>query len=175
MKYRTRFVAAAFAIAGMVAGIRMPVAALQNASSVSVDADDIGGVVMGAKGPEAGVWVIAETSELPTGFRRIVVTDDRGPFLVPDLPARGRSGRTNRTAASCSSAIRHKADKIDRDGGVEQSDRRPRLGVYSRDLRHSRLRLWWPGPHRGAWSELADHTPGMMTLISLATSTSFGK
>jgi hypothetical protein len=49
--------------------------------------EDISGVVMGDKAPEAGVWVIAETSELPTSFRKIVVTDDRGRFLVPDLPA----------------------------------------------------------------------------------------
>jgi len=47
----------------------------------------IGGVVRGPAGPEAGVWVIAETSELPTRFRKIVVTDDAGRFLVPDLPA----------------------------------------------------------------------------------------
>ena len=37
--------------------------------------------------PEAGVWVIAETTELPTKFARIVVTDDQGRYLVPDLPA----------------------------------------------------------------------------------------
>ncbi len=51
-----------------------------------IDADDIGGVVTSAKGPEAGVWVIAETTELPTKFARIVVTDDRGRYVVPDLP-----------------------------------------------------------------------------------------
>jgi len=54
--------------------------------AVSLDADDIGGVVTGPKGPEAGVWVIAETTALPTKFVRIVVTDDRGRYLVPDLP-----------------------------------------------------------------------------------------
>ncbi len=54
--------------------------------SVKVGANDIGGVVTSAKGPEAGVWVIAETSELPTTFARIVVTDDQGRYLVPDLP-----------------------------------------------------------------------------------------
>jgi hypothetical protein len=47
---------------------------------------DIGGVVNGSKGPEAGVWVIAETTDLPTKFRKIVVTDDQGRFLIPDLP-----------------------------------------------------------------------------------------
>ncbi len=51
-----------------------------------IDADDIGGVVTSSKGPEAGVWVIAETSDLPTKFRKIVVTDDAGRFVVPDLP-----------------------------------------------------------------------------------------
>jgi hypothetical protein len=53
---------------------------------VPFDADDISGVVTGPKGPEAGVWVIAETSDLPTKFARIVVTDDRGRFVLPDLP-----------------------------------------------------------------------------------------
>lgn len=55
-------------------------------STVAIDPDDIGGVVTSAKGPEAGVWVIAETTDLPTKFARIVVTDDRGRYLVPDLP-----------------------------------------------------------------------------------------
>ena len=45
------------------------------------------GVVQGPKGPEAGVWVIAETKDLPTGFIKIVVTDDQGRFMVPELPA----------------------------------------------------------------------------------------
>jgi hypothetical protein len=55
-------------------------------AAVRVDSDDIGGVVMGARAPEAGVWVIAETTELNTPLRKIVVTDDQGRFLVPDLP-----------------------------------------------------------------------------------------
>ena len=53
---------------------------------VAIDADDIGGVVGGPNGPEAGVWVIAETTDLPTKFNRIVVTDDQGRYLLPDLP-----------------------------------------------------------------------------------------
>ena len=53
--------------------------------------NDISGVVTGPKGPEAGVWVIAETTELPTRFARIVVTDDRGRYLIPDLPNAGYS------------------------------------------------------------------------------------
>src|SRR5262245_27594168 len=63
------------------------ISAQQSATpAVAIDADDIGGVVTGAKGPEAGVWVIAETSDLPTRFVRIVATDDRGRYVIPDLP-----------------------------------------------------------------------------------------
>src|SRR5215510_7437973 len=46
----------------------------------------ITGVVQGPSGPEAGVWVIAETKDLPTNFIKIVVTDDQGRFMVPELP-----------------------------------------------------------------------------------------
>jgi hypothetical protein len=49
-------------------------------------AADIKGVVKGPKGPEAGVWVIAETTELPTKFAKVVVTDDQGRYLIPELP-----------------------------------------------------------------------------------------
>src|ERR1022692_265398 len=55
-------------------------------SGVSVNGDDIGGAVTSSKGPEAGVWVIAETTDLPTKFRKIVVTDDAGRYLLPELP-----------------------------------------------------------------------------------------
>ena len=54
--------------------------------SIQVGEDDIGGVVAGPNGPEAGVWVIAETHDLPTRFAKIVVTDDKGQYLIPDLP-----------------------------------------------------------------------------------------
>ena len=55
-------------------------------ASVSIGTTDIGGVVTGANGPEAGVWVIAETTDLPTKYAKIVVTDDQGRYLIPDLP-----------------------------------------------------------------------------------------
>jgi hypothetical protein len=46
------------------------------------------GVVINSAGskPEAGVWVIAETSSLSTPYRKIVATNDEGRFVVPDLP-----------------------------------------------------------------------------------------
>src|SRR3954453_2637180 len=60
--------------------------AFQAPPQIPIDKDDIAGIVSGPNGPEAGVWVIAETRDLPTTFFRIVVTDDRGRFLLPDLP-----------------------------------------------------------------------------------------
>lgn len=74
--------AAALALVLSTAGVN----ALQQSTAVAIDTDDIGGVVTSSKGPEAGVWVIAETRDLPTKFIRIVVTDDRGRYLLPDLP-----------------------------------------------------------------------------------------
>ena len=59
----------------------------QAPAAVAIDGDDIGGVVRSASGPEAGVWVIAETTGLPTKFARSVVTDDQGRYVLPDLPA----------------------------------------------------------------------------------------
>src|ERR1041385_4462119 len=76
--YRTSLaalVAAAFLIAAPVAG-----------AQVNIGTTDLGGTVTGANGPEAGVWVIAETTDLPTKYAKIVVTDDQGRYVVPDLP-----------------------------------------------------------------------------------------
>jgi hypothetical protein len=64
-----------------------PVSAQQAASdAVAIDGDDIGGIVRSPSGPEAGVWVIAETTDLPTKFAKIVVTDEQGRYVIPDLP-----------------------------------------------------------------------------------------
>src|SRR5688500_17426164 len=69
--------------AGVVSGTR---AFQASGETIPIDGDDLAGTVTGASGPEAGVWVIAQTTDLPTPFVRIVVTDDRGRYLVPDLP-----------------------------------------------------------------------------------------
>ena len=58
-------------------------AAQAGGNAIKIDNDDLAGVVTGPKGPEAGVWVIAETSDLPTKFAKIVVTDNAGRYLVP--------------------------------------------------------------------------------------------
>src|SRR5687767_10521701 len=79
----TRFTAVAV---GVLALSVVTVTARQTVTMIAVDADDIAGVVRSTKGPEAGVWVIAETRDLPTPYAKIVVTDDQGRYLLPDLP-----------------------------------------------------------------------------------------
>src|SRR5215204_7328924 len=75
------------AVFAAVIAIAAPAGAQQAAApAVAIDNDDIGGVVRSASGPEAGVWVIAETRDLPVRFIKIVVTDDQGRYVVPDLP-----------------------------------------------------------------------------------------
>jgi hypothetical protein len=59
----------------------------QQNGTVKVKSDEIGGVVSSSKGKEAGVWVIAETTDLPTRYIKEVVTDDQGRYLIPALPA----------------------------------------------------------------------------------------
>jgi len=54
------------------------------AAAVAIDGDDIGGVVTSRFGPEAGVWVIAETTELGTRFANMVVNDEVGRYVIPD-------------------------------------------------------------------------------------------
>ena len=76
----------ALVIASFVMGYCGPLSAQQKAAP-AVAADAIGGKVTGAKGPEAGVWVIAETTDLPTKFAKMVVTNDQGQFVIPQLPA----------------------------------------------------------------------------------------
>jgi hypothetical protein len=61
-------------------------AAQTSGSSLQIGTKEIGGVVTSSKGAEAGVWVIAETDDLPTKFRKIVATDDLGRYMLPDLP-----------------------------------------------------------------------------------------
>src|SRR5438132_3272634 len=77
----------AIAIALVWAGSVVTLGAQQAGSgAVAIDADDIGGVVTSPNGPEAGVWVIAETTDLPTKFAKMVVTDDQGRYVLPELP-----------------------------------------------------------------------------------------
>ena len=73
---------AALACAALVAAATPGTVAVEAADNDGV----IRGIVTSANGPEAGVWVIAETDDLETVFRKIVVTDDDGQYVLPELP-----------------------------------------------------------------------------------------
>ena len=74
-------------LVGLIALVTLLVVApVSLRAQVTMAGDDIGGVVRGPNGPEPGVWVIAETSDLPTKFARMVVSDDQGRYVIPDLP-----------------------------------------------------------------------------------------
>ncbi len=72
---------------GGIASLLAAALAVVSGTAATAAEDDITGVVTSSNGPEAGVWVIAETDDFDTTFRKIVVTNDEGRFLVPDLPA----------------------------------------------------------------------------------------
>src|SRR5688500_5899317 len=80
----------AMVVVGIAAFLAAPLARLQAqqaaVAAVSIGGNDLGGVVTGPNGPEAGVWVIAETTDLPTKYAKIVVSDERGRYVMPDLP-----------------------------------------------------------------------------------------
>jgi len=87
MKWRVNPRIGSLAVAGVLAASFTLVKAQQRSGAqAAIVADGIGGVVTSSKGPEAGVWVIAETTDLPTKFAKIVVTDDQGRYVLPDLP-----------------------------------------------------------------------------------------
>jgi hypothetical protein len=86
----TRMLYVATVAAGMAALLAAGQARLSAQQStdspIRIGSDDLGGVVSSMNGPEAGVWVIAETTGLPTKFAKIVVTDDQGRYVLPGLP-----------------------------------------------------------------------------------------
>src|SRR5437588_4710495 len=74
------------ALAAVAGLLTLAPAQISAQNTVAIDADDMGGVVTSSKGPEAGVWVIAETTDLGTRMSKMVVTDDQGRYVIPDLP-----------------------------------------------------------------------------------------
>ena len=86
MKTIMQYLLGAVATAALLSVPSGQLNAQETVPGVTVGVSDLGGVVAGANGPEAGVWVIAETTDLPTKFAKIVVTDDQGRYVLPDLP-----------------------------------------------------------------------------------------
>jgi len=88
MRPSTKALAAAFLTYGLFTSLpsyAQPAKAPAK-QSIKIGKVDIGGTVAGPNGPEAGVWVIAETRDQPVRYIKIVVTDDQGRFVIPDLP-----------------------------------------------------------------------------------------
>src|SRR5260370_16143899 len=78
---------AVIAVVSCLAGAFALVKAEQRpAAEIAIGSSDLGGVVTSMNGPEAGAWVIAETADLPTKFARMVVTDEQGRYVIPELP-----------------------------------------------------------------------------------------
>ncbi|MGA2562059.1 MAG: carboxypeptidase regulatory-like domain-containing protein [Steroidobacteraceae bacterium] len=86
MRRLNRAVSALVALMVFAVGVAISADSSAASAGLKVKANEIGGVVSSARGPEAGVWVIAETTELPTRFAKIVVTDNQGRYLIPELP-----------------------------------------------------------------------------------------
>jgi hypothetical protein len=86
-KKRSFWIVAAVGIAALLAAAPARLNAQQKPDpAIRIGDNDLGGVVTSTNGPESGVWVIAETTDLPTKFAKIVVTDDQGRYVMPDLP-----------------------------------------------------------------------------------------
>jgi hypothetical protein len=83
MKIKRELRASVVVAVALVLALAAPVSA-QQAAPVSIGNTDIGGVVTGPRGPEAGVWVVAETTNLPTRMIKTVLTDDQGRYVIPD-------------------------------------------------------------------------------------------
>ena len=79
---RVRLAVCTLALGGLIGAV----VALPSAEEAAAAEGYISGVVESSAGREAGVWVIAETEELETKFVKIVVTDDNGRFVLPELP-----------------------------------------------------------------------------------------
>ena len=126
--------ASAAAAALIVAALPGAASAQANRPSAAPGPSDLAGVVTGRNGPEAGVWVIAETSDLPTKFTKIVVTDDRGRYLIPDLPKANYSVWVRGYGLVDSATYCRRTGKIPGSHGNRCAERSGRSGLLSADL-----------------------------------------
>jgi hypothetical protein len=109
--------------------------------TVRVDNSGIGGVVTSAKGPEAGVWVIAETKDLPTKYAKIVVTDDAGRYVIPDLPMANYSVWVRGYGLSDSSPVQSTPGKIVNLAAKVETDPHAAARYYPAEYWYSLLQL----------------------------------
>ena len=130
------------AIAALLAMPAAPAQAQQGDPAIRIGASDFGGVVTGPNGPEAGVWVIAETTDLPTKFAKIVVTDDHGRYVMPDLPKANYEVWVRGYGLVDSAEVESAPGKIARpDRGARRRTRRPRPSTTRRMYWYSMLKI----------------------------------
>jgi hypothetical protein len=132
---------AAIAVMFLGASLSRMSASQPTGKSVRVDNGAIGGVVTSAKGPEAGVWVIAETKDLPTKFVKIVVTDDGGRYVIPDLPKASYSVWVRGYGLVDSSPVQSVPGKIVNLTAVAAPDPRAAAQYYPAEFWYSLLQL----------------------------------
>ena len=127
--------ASALALAAFLAVSLVTIQAQQPAgAAVKIKDNDIGGVVTGSKGPEAGVWVIAETNDLGTKYSKTVVTDDRGRYLIPELPKADLHGVGARLRAGGFGENENRAGEESEPYGGDCTERESGGGILSVEL-----------------------------------------
>ena len=140
--------------------LAVPVSA-QQAVPVSIGSTDVGGVVTGPRGPEAGVWVIAETTNLPTRMIKIVVTDDQGRYVIPELPQADYTVWARGYGLVDSAKIQTEPGKIVNLTAVRRRARRPRREYYPAKYWYSMLKI----PDKSEFPGTGPNGNGMATTM----------
>jgi len=163
MKGRTALAGVIVVVAWMLVGDSGRAPHARQAAIVDLDPDDMGGAVTSANGPEAGVWVIAETDDLGTRYRTIVVTDDRGRYLLPDLPAATYSVWVRGYGLVDSRPVLARpGDSLDLEG-VVAPDARAAAAVYPANYWYSLMEIPGPGQFPGGGPDGNGISPRMAT------------
>ena len=114
--------------------------AAQQSGTVKVKSDELGGIVSSASGVEAGVWVIAETTDLPTRYIKEVVTNDQGRYLIPSLPAATYTVWARGYGLVDSPKIQTRPEKVDLKP-LSLRIRKPPRNIYPANYWYSMLKL----------------------------------
>jgi len=154
------------ALTGLVAGSLIAagiggLASAQPAGPPAIDPDDIGGTVTSAAGVEAGVWVIAETDDLGTKYRKIVVTDNHGRYVLPDLPPATYSIWVRGYGLVDSPPVRAEPGSIVDLDAVVAPDARAAAAIYPANYWYSLMEIPEPGQFPGTGPNGNKIAPGM--------------
>jgi len=147
--------------ASLIAAAGVRLATAQPGDAPAIDPDDIGGTVTSAAGVEAGVWVIAETDDLGTKYRKIVVTDDLGRYVLPDLPPATYSVWVRGYGLVDSPPVRAEPGEIVDLDAIVAPDARAAAAVYPANYWYSLMEIPEPGQFPGTGPDGNEIAPGM--------------